>query len=309
MSKIARKTISVVVLCCFVMMGMPLTIFAAAPTVKIVVSPNKADIQAGSAPLALTAQASGSGLKYQWTLNGVGKLDNTNLPAVFYLVPEKINGKSAQAVITVLVTDKTGQSITESVTINILPAQQRTTQDAMPAKSGTGMKTSTKVLLGVGALAAAGGVAALAAGGGDDDNNSSFTGIFRDEFTKTASSDGVTQLHIVNTFNLTQNGNAITGTLESVDTFGTCCTAGINTPVAGTVNGSTAAITWGYAKNSCSVENTCGPWTIYTDGGTFNAELINSGKTLRIYDWGDLSRAKSDGDSCSDGGKGDFSRQ
>ena len=309
MLKMFRRMLACGVLFCFVMMIMPVASFAAAPTVKIVVSPNKADIQAGSAPLALTAQASGSGLKYQWTLNGVGKLDNTNLPAVFYLVPEKINGKSAQAVITVLVTDKTGQSITESVTINILPAQQRTTQDAMPAKAGTGMKTSTKVLLGVGALAAAGGVAALAAGGGgDDDNNSSFTGVFRHEFTKTAT-DGVTPLHIVNTFNLTQNGNAITGTLESVDTFGTCCTAGINTPVAGTVNGSTAAITWGYAKNSCSVENTCGPWTIYTDGGTFNAELINSGKTLRIYDWGDLSRAKRDGDSCSDGGTGDFSRQ
>ena len=178
MLKMFRRMVACGVLFCFVMMIMPVASFAAAPTVKIVVSPNKADIQAGSAPLALTAQASGSDLKYQWTLIGPGKIDNDNLPSVFYMVPEKIS-QETQALITIIVTDKMGQEATKTITFNILPMVEKESSSSIETES-KGMGTRTKVILGAGAVAALGGGLALALGGDDSSSSKSSTNLTLD---------------------------------------------------------------------------------------------------------------------------------
>ena len=308
MSKGLKKIMSGVIIVCFAFMLLPVESFAAAPTVKIVASPNKTDVYIGSDPIILTAQASGKDLKYVWTLKGQGNLDNTTLSSIFYSPPSSGSEKS-QAIVTVTVTDNAGQTTTESLTFNILPAKQTDKGDVNNSKEG--MSGKTKALLGVGALAAAGGVAAIVAGGGDDDNNdenSSFSGIFRHEFTKTAN-DGVTQIHIVNTYRLAQNGNSISGTYESVDTFVNQCTAGLNVSVTGTASGKTAILTWGYGENTC-VGSNGNNWTIYTPGGTYNAELRDGGKTLYVVDFDSLSRMKRDSNmESSTDGEGIFTRQ
>ncbi len=126
-------------------------------TITLIVNPSRSDVSLGAEPIALTARAIGKDLTYSWKLLGPGKLEGEGT-SVFYVLPEKIEGKSAQALITVTVKDETGQETTESMTFNIL-AQK-------------GMSRTTKIALGVGAAAAAGGGIALIAGGGDDDDDS-----------------------------------------------------------------------------------------------------------------------------------------
>lgn len=290
MKRIFKKGLCLYVLMCFVALIGQVDIYAA-PTVKIVVSPNQTDIEAGSDAIALTAQTSGSNLQYTWMLKGLGELSGTDLPGVFYTPPKTISGSSKTALITVVVKDtKTGQEVTESMTFKIFPATEPT--PVTPSGSEKqGMSTTTKVALGVGAAALIGGGIALAAKEEEDDP--SFTGSFRQEFTKTTN-DGLTPMYVRNTFNLQQNGDSITGTHESVTTFGTCCTAGLTTPVTGSVDGKNAVLNWGYAVGRCYGTN-CS-FSIYTPGGSYAAELLENGKILNVENYGDSARQK-----CTEG--------
>ena len=97
---------------------------AANTTIKLVVNPNKTYVYLGSGGIALTTRARGKGLTYSWELLGPGKLDGQG-SAVFYILPETIEGESDQALITVTVKDETGQEMSESITFNILaPSEQ-----------------------------------------------------------------------------------------------------------------------------------------------------------------------------------------
>jgi hypothetical protein len=135
--------------------------------IKLIVNPSKTDIPLGSEPIALTARVTGKNLTYKWELLGPGKLEGKG-SSVFYVLPEKIEGESAQALITVTVTDESGKATTESVTFNILAAKAKTT--------GKSMSKGTKIAFVAGAIALLGGGIAVAAGGkgGDGGNNSTF---------------------------------------------------------------------------------------------------------------------------------------
>lgn len=149
--------------------------YPADPKVRIIVNPNTTEVEAGAEPLALTAQAIGTKLKYKWTLIGFGKISAADLPAVFYTPPTQINGKSAQAVVTVTITDNSGQETTASVTFNISPNPEQKEQTPPKESKATkkGMSKTTKIALGAGAVAALGGGIALAViGSGDDDSSS-----------------------------------------------------------------------------------------------------------------------------------------
>jgi len=111
--------------------------FAAAPAIRLVVNPNKTDVALGSGPIALTARARGKNLTYTWELLGPGELDGKG-SAVFYVLPDKIEGSSARALITVTVTDESGQEMTESVTFNLLaPPTPTPTPVPTPTRSPT----------------------------------------------------------------------------------------------------------------------------------------------------------------------------
>lgn len=143
--------------------------YAEGPSVKLIVNPNKTDVYVGSEPAALTAKASGTGLKFAWELKGPGKIEGTG-SAIFYHIPEEIEGDSAQALITVTVTDEAGQETTETFTFNILAKE--TSAPAVPAEAAKkGLSTPAKVAIGVGAAALVVGGIAMAAGGGDDDDD------------------------------------------------------------------------------------------------------------------------------------------
>ncbi len=130
-------------------------------SIKLVVNPSKTDVYLDSDPIALTARVKGKNLEYEWKLLGPGELEGKG-SSVFYILPEKIEGDSEQALITVTVKDESGEEVTESVTFNILPKEKST---------GKGMSKGTKIGIGVGAAAALGGGIALMAGGGDDDDD------------------------------------------------------------------------------------------------------------------------------------------
>jgi len=118
---------------------------AAAPAIRLVVNPNKTDVTLGSGPIALTARARGKNLTYTWELLGPGKLDGKG-SAVFYVLPDKIEGSSARALITVTVTDESSQEMTESVTFNLLAPPTPTptlTPTPKPAPTPTQTPTST----------------------------------------------------------------------------------------------------------------------------------------------------------------------
>ncbi len=250
--------------------------FAAAPAVKLIVNPDTPEVYAGSEPVALTAEASGSGLTFKWELQGPGKIEGEG-SEISYIVPKTIKGASAQATIIVAVKDEAGQETTETFMFNIL-----TTKTPAPAKKG--MSTGKKVVIGVGAAALLGGGIALAAGGGNDgDGNGPFAGTFTLEFVDQFN-DG-TPAYWTDTFTLEQKKNetSITGThvLTLSDKF--CCTASFSVSVSGTALSDTSAVlSWGPGRARCEGEGFGGCWIeVWTDGGTFNFFLVDNGNILR----------------------------
>jgi len=116
---------------------------ATAPAIRLVVNPNKTDVALGSGPIALTARARGKNLTFSWELLGPGELDGKG-SAVFYVLPEKIEGSSARALITVTVTDESAQEMTESVTFNLLaPPTPTPTLTPTPTPTPTPTRTPT----------------------------------------------------------------------------------------------------------------------------------------------------------------------
>lgn len=280
-----QKITSIMLVFCFSSIFCGVQSFAENFSVKLVVNPNRTDIQAGADPIACTAQTSGANLKYTWKLNGPGKIDGTDLPAVFYIAPKEVSGKSAQAIITVVVTNETGQQVTESITFNILPPSEQ---------KSAGMSKTTKIALGVGAAVALGGGIALLAGGGNDkgDDKETFTGSFKQEFN--FQTDSGNMEFGTRVLNLIQSGNAINGTyvwtatLVDGATSANCCTASFTASIAGTVTGMSAFLSWGAAEGRCE----CEQWifTPGTDAGSGGVTLINNGRTIRFEEGAEYIR-------------------
>jgi len=275
--KSLKLSIAVVVIASYIMLLFGEG-YAAAPTVKLVVNPDTTDVYAGSEPVVLTAETSGSGLTFKWELQGPGKIEGKG-SEISYIVPETIRGVSAQATITVTVTDEAGQEITETVTFNILASK---TPAPKPAKKG--MSMGTKVALGVGAAALLGGGIALAAGGGGDDNdNGPFAGTWKREYV--GQFDDGTPAYYTITFNLEQKKNetSITGNRVVTLTATRCCTASFTVSVTGTVYDETSAIlSWGPGRGRC--EDFFGCWIeVWHDGGSYGYILVDNGRILRSF--------------------------
>ncbi len=250
--------------------------FAAAPAVKLIVNPDTPDVYTGSEPVALTAEASGSGLTFKWELQGPGKIEGEG-SEISYIAPETLEGASTQATITVSVTDEAGQETTETFTFTILASKTPAKEEgSKPDKKG--MSTGKKVVIGVGAATLlGGGIALLAGGGGDDNGGGPFTGTFRFEFTGQTQRGNPT--YHTRDLILIQNGTSVSGTFVANSTLVDCCTASFTVPITGTVAGNSAVLTWGAGEGSCW----CSEW-LYSfsgDGGTYGFTPIDNGRILR----------------------------
>jgi hypothetical protein len=191
-------------------------------TVKLMLSLESTQISVGSAPIALTAVTHGMNVQLTWKLTGPGHIEGTGI-AVFYIVPDQIEGKTAEAVITVTAKDKIGQEVTDKVRFIIVPKsddQSPSIDKPLPDQTSSkkGMKTSTKVILGAGAAAALGGGIVLAKQGSNgEDSVPSLSGTWIG--TVITEDDNTGETVIMNLrFVLTQKGNEITGygSLESI---------------------------------------------------------------------------------------------
>lgn len=110
--------------------------YATGPDVTLVVNPKATEIHAGAGKIVITVDATGKNLTFTWKLSGPGKLEEEGA-AAFYLPPEKIDQKSASAVVTVTVKEPSGQATIKSVTFTILPKPEETappSPDQIPPK-------------------------------------------------------------------------------------------------------------------------------------------------------------------------------
>lgn len=152
----------------------------AALTVTIIVNPpGIAEVLAGSDPIGLAAQVSGTNLAYKWELDGPGKLEgDTERASVFYRPPNRIDGDSVKAKITVTVADDKGEETLVSETFTIIPSGILPSPISAPTPTPTpkpGMSKSTKVAIGVGAAVAVGGIIAILVSDSDDDSTQTST--------------------------------------------------------------------------------------------------------------------------------------
>ncbi len=260
---------------------------------KLIVNPNKTDVSVGSEAVALTAKASGSGLQFEWKLQGPGKIEGSG-SAIFYHIPAEIEGESAQAMITVTVTDEAGQETTETFTFNILAKE--TTAAASPAASADeGMSMTTKVAIGVGAAALVGAGIALAAGG-DDDESTPFSGTFQRSVSGTSTrGNPYTEVHVLE---LNQDGSTLSGTMTFTSTLTNCCTAIYGSTVSGTASDSSGVLNWAATEGYC----TCS-WTSWApdDGGATSASVTLSDDTLTFAGGAELSRTSKEACPSEDG--------
>lgn len=167
--------------------------YAVTPKIRITVNPAQPDVYAGAGRIILTAQTKGSNIiAYTWKLTGSGKLEgDMTRSAIAYIPPDKIGDKSDTAVITVTVTDDTGQQTTVSVSFTILPKPEppeppTSTPTPIATFKPQGMAKETKVALGIGAAAALGGGIALLVDAGDDNSEEDGSGCSNDFVTSCA---------------------------------------------------------------------------------------------------------------------------
>lgn len=185
MYRTSRKFISILVIIAFSILCIVTEGYAivVVPTVKLIVNPNRTDLEAGADPITITAQASGINLTYTWELLGPGEIEGAGSNVIF-LAPEQITRDTIPTRVTVIVVDEAGQEASASVTFNILrsstqkapsgPIEPAIESGARPESKG--MSRTTRIALGVGAAAALGAGIAMLDSDGDDDNGSSGEG-------------------------------------------------------------------------------------------------------------------------------------
>lgn len=273
----------------------------AVPPVDLKAIPDSTTVPVGSGKIVLTALVNARDLKFSWKILGPGQLETLEGSTTTYIVPDSIEGEIAQTTITVIVTDQTGQEISQSKTFEIvarsnsnIAPQLGLDSNPTPVPEPTSVRKSsksfgTKAVLGVGAAALIGGVAALGVGGGDDKDEPPFTGTFKGPRLSDISDAGPYTWRY--TLNLRQSEHSITGTLVKNSTLLNCCQAEISASVAGSVDGTDSAnLTWGAAEGLCECSEW--RWHIRIEPGSGHVSLINAGKTLRFDGGAEYTRAK-----------------
>jgi hypothetical protein len=276
-------------------------IYAEALSVSLRANPEVAEVAVGADPIALIAKATGAALQFRWELQGLGKIEGSG-SAIFYYAPQTIEGQSARTMVTVIVTDQSGQEARETYTFTILApeAEEIAETTVVPAPEKTGMSRNTKIAIGAGAAAAAVGAAVLLWPDENNDDKPPFTGKFhRAYLTTTETGEPVS---VTDTLDLKQNNTTISGTFRSANTLVNCCTATIQSPVSGTANGLSAYLTWGGGEARCQ----CAEWTftVTLPPVEATATLINNESTLRFEGGAELLRLSVTGRS---GGQADTS--
>lgn len=109
---------------------------AQAPDVVLIANPNKTEIIAGEDKrIALIADASGSNPKFEWTIEGAGKLDgSSSSPTIVYIPPEQISGGSASATVSVRVSTDQGE-VTRSMGFTIIQPEKTELETILDPKS------------------------------------------------------------------------------------------------------------------------------------------------------------------------------
>lgn len=270
----------------------------AAPSVELKIEPNDTVLYAGSDEVTLIALVNGENLKFKWELIGPGELEDKGSTAL-YVAPKEIENEPTQAIITVTVSDETGQKTTKTITFSIvsdLPSTLTLIPTPTPVSSPTPKLRSSrrglgkKVLLGIGAAALLGGGVGLSVGGGDgDDAGPSFTGRFQRDYSGVSSrGNPYTGTYV---FDLMQSGNLIAGNLINTSTLIDCCTTVTTVPVTGTIeenSTNSAFLSWGPGEGRCE----CSEWT-WTSGITADSDhviLINDERILRFDKGADFTR-------------------
>ncbi len=96
----------------------------AQPVVELTLDPDIRTIPLQETPpkeIALIARTNKQNLTFTWELDGVGKLDgDLSNPGIFYLVPDRIDGLSAKAIIRVTVRDKQDRQAGSDVTLTLV---------------------------------------------------------------------------------------------------------------------------------------------------------------------------------------------
>ncbi len=113
-----------------------LNVVEAQPTVDMnfVIPPNVRTILIGEVPeIIMTARANGQDLEFSWDIDGPGEFKgDTGTSTTFYIPPDKIDGESTEATISVTVTDGSGKKATDKVTFTLLAPPTRTTPTPNP---------------------------------------------------------------------------------------------------------------------------------------------------------------------------------
>ncbi|MCP4370124.1 MAG: hypothetical protein GY797_18725 [Deltaproteobacteria bacterium] len=246
---------------------------SAQPTIKkIVITPDEREIVVGSVPIALKVQATGANLEYSWKLSGPGKFKGrATSPAVIYIPPDKIDGKSAEATITVIVSNDKGQKATEQVTFKI---------------KRKGMSTLTKTAIGAGAATAFGGIIYYLTKDDDDNDGGPFSGTFIRQGSVYPYQDRERTYQYTWILKLSQKGDRVTGTYQKICEIFNCCTLETKLQVIGSVQGYTASLTWGPGEDTCVCsDNESEDYYMSEDGGTYTATAINDGAIIEVEDW------------------------
>jgi hypothetical protein len=115
-------------------------------TLDIVLDPDMQSISLGSAPSKIVALAVHSGsqdVRYRWKLDGPGKFSGESSdPLIFYLPPEKIEGRSDETIISCTITDHNNRTLTRRVPLTLLASPPPLT----PTPTATPIPTPTPTL-------------------------------------------------------------------------------------------------------------------------------------------------------------------
>lgn len=108
----------------------------AQPVIKLEVDPDRQTISIGAdiEDIFIEAQADKpSGYQFRWHLDGPGQLaGDTTSPGIVYIPPKSIDEASAQATISVIVTNNNGDQTAESVTFTLIAPTPTPSPTATP---------------------------------------------------------------------------------------------------------------------------------------------------------------------------------
>ncbi len=105
----------------------------AQPTVTLAMEPDIHEIHIGSEinkEIKIIAVTDKKDFRFKWHLDGPGKFaGNKTSPGIYYISPAKIDKKSAKAIVTVIVTDGSGEKASERVVFILIAPPQSNPQE------------------------------------------------------------------------------------------------------------------------------------------------------------------------------------